>query len=56
MEPEKTAKILSHLASSTPINYLQLGTIIAIRKGLGRAGLRRKIPGTNSSFKPKVFS
>ena len=34
----------------------QLLTNVLIRRGLGRAGLRRKVPGTNPLLKPKVFS
>ena len=38
------------------MNHPQLVTNIPIRRGLGRLGLRRKVPGTNPLLKPKVFS
>ena len=45
MKPEEAAKIISQLPSSTPMNQLQLVTNIPIRRGLGKTGLRRKLPG-----------
>ena len=34
----------------------QLVMHIPIRRGMGRAGLRRKVPGTNPLLKPKLLS
>ena len=37
------------------MNQPQLVTDIQIKRGLGRASLRRKAPGTDPLLKPKVF-
>ena len=55
LKPEKAPKILSQLPSGATMNQLQLVTNISIRRGLGRAGLRRKAPGTHPLLKPKIF-
>ena len=48
MKPEKAAKIISQLPSNTAsINQPQTHTSAPIRRGVGRASLRRKAPGTN---------
>ena len=56
MKPEKMAKILSQLPSRIPMNQPHIVKNIPIRKGLGRTGLRKKVPGKNPLLKPKVFS
>ena len=38
------------------MNKPQLAKIIPIRKGVGRTGLKRKVPSRNALLKPKVFS
>ena len=55
MKPEKSAKILSQLPSSTTMNQPQLVTNSLIRRGWERAGLRRKAPGTHPLLKPNLF-
>ena len=47
MKLEKVAEILAQLTGSNAINQPQLVTNISIRKGLGKAGLRRKVSGTH---------
>ena len=57
LKPQKAAKILSLLPSSTSsINQPQIITNVPIRRGVGRAGLKRKVQCTNPLLKPKVFS
>ena len=55
LKPEKAAKILSQLLEVLSINQPQIPTNIPIRRPVGRAGFRRKVPGTNPLLKPKVF-
>ena len=38
------------------MNQTQIFTNVPIRRGVGRAGLRRKVQGTNPLLKQKVFS
>ena len=38
------------------MNQLQLVTNVPIRRGMGRAVFRRKVPGTNSLLKQQVYS
>ena len=50
--PEKAAKILSQLPSSTTsINQPKIPTNVPIRRGVGRAGLRKKVPDSNPLIK-----
>ena len=56
MKPEKAAKILSQLCSGTNMNQTKWVTNIHITRQLGRAGLRRKVPGTWPLLKPHIFS
>ena len=37
------------------MNQSHLVTNVSIRRGVGKAALRRKVPGTNPLLKPKVF-
>ena len=56
LKPENAAKILSQLPiSATYINQPQIVSNVPMRREVGRAGLRRKVSGTNLFFKPKVF-
>ena len=55
LKPEEAVKTLSHVSSSIPRNQPQLVTNVPITRGMGRAGLKRKVTGTNPFPKPKVI-
>ena len=57
LQPEKAAKILSQLPSNTASpNQPLISTNAPTGRGVGRASLRRKVPGTNPLLKPNTFS
>ena len=50
-KPEKMAKVIYKVPSSTEMSQLHLVTNPPIRKGLGRRGLRRKVPSAQQLLK-----
>ena len=55
LNQKTTVKILSQLPSISPMNGPQLVANIHIRRGLVKACLRRKVPGTHPLLKPRVI-
>ena len=53
---QKRQKIIFQVSNGTPMSQAQVVTDLPIIKGLGRAGLRRKVPDTQQLLKPKLFS
>ena len=52
----KAAEVLRNILSGINMTKLHLVTNPAIRTGLGRTKLRKKVPGTHQLVKQKVFS
>ena len=56
MKPEKVGRIISMLPRSSPLNQSQLVTNILIRRALGGAEFKMKVPGTYQLFNLEKFS